>query len=166
MQAMQSLSSDDVHEDRFPHGYGRFGYEVTNPIPCNTVLGSMSYLSSLRTLEGESMKNDRIGSTSADISDMPIDMYRISDEEDREIAILYVSPYQKRNSSLAPEGFKLIHQNSRKVFSYWPVHLPVPGTTDKWLFRFCGWASHTCLKTRQVRCCDCQRSGNRQVIAV
>lgn len=109
MDAMSDLSADNISGDKFPNGSGRFGYEPTNPIPCNSIFGSMSYLSSLRTPDGEPVNNHRIGSTSAEISDMPIDMYRISDMNDQEIAVLYLSPYQERNSELAPEGFKLIH---------------------------------------------------------
>jgi hypothetical protein len=36
----------------------------------------------------------------------PIDIYDIY-EEDKKIATLYLSPYNRKNSSLAPKGFKL-----------------------------------------------------------
>lgn len=109
METMQELSADKVSEDKFPNGIGRFGYEATNPIPCASILGSIAYLSALRMPSGERVENHRIGSTSSEVSDSPIDMYRITDQDNQEIAILYISPYQKRNSKLAPEGLKLLH---------------------------------------------------------
>ena len=103
---MSKLNEGGTNQDVIPNGYGKFGYEETNPIPVNTVVGSMAYLSSLRNSEGKKVQYERIGSTSAPNIDKPIDMYEIS-IDGIQIATLYISPYQKKNSERPPEGFKL-----------------------------------------------------------
>ena len=107
MSMMTELSSDGVNGDTFPDGVGRFGLEATNPIPCASIMGSMNYLSKLRTEGGAAVKNSRNGSMSCEVSDSPIDIYSISDENDQLLATLYISPYQKGNSGKAPDGFSL-----------------------------------------------------------
>lgn len=88
-------------------GYGEFGYEVTNPIPVKSVLGNMAYLEKLRTLDGQKVEYERIGSTSAPNIDMPIDMYEIS-VNNEQITTLYISSYHNKNSERAPKNFKLV----------------------------------------------------------
>ena len=65
-KAMEALNEEGTEEDMIPEGYGEFGLEVTNPIPVNTVMGSITYLGRLRTLDGQKVEYNRIGSTSAD----------------------------------------------------------------------------------------------------
>ena len=106
-EAAQKLNKNGTDQDIIPEGVGEFGYDVTNPIPVNTVLGNTAYLGRLRTLNGVKVRYERSGSTGAANIKNPIDIYDIY-EEDEKIATLYISPYNKKNSSVAPKGFKLV----------------------------------------------------------
>lgn len=100
------MNKDGTTEDVIPNGIGRFGYDVTNPIPTNNVFSSNAYLARLRDKNGKPIKYERLGSTYAhDISDKPIDKYKISDANGKELGTIYISPYQKIISKKAPEGF-------------------------------------------------------------
>ena len=107
LRAMSLLNEGGTDLDTIPEGYGEFGYEVTNPIPVNTVLGNMAYLRRLRTLNGKEVQVTRLGSTWAPIIEKPINNYEISVEGEK-IASLFLSPYHKKNSIRSPKGFKLI----------------------------------------------------------
>lgn len=89
-----------------PDGYGEFGHDVTNPIPVNTVMGSIAYFGTLRTLNGTKIQYKRIGSTSAPNIDQTIDEYTILDNGQK-IATLFICPYNKKNSERPPKGFKI-----------------------------------------------------------
>lgn len=96
-----------VSSDQLPNGYGPFGLCVTNPIPVKSVLLVESYLVSLRTMDGKRVKATRIGSTDAkEVTSGMIDMYQLSCDG-RNLSVIYVCPYHKRNSRRAPEGFRL-----------------------------------------------------------
>lgn len=102
------LSSEDaIESDEFSNGYGAFGTTLTNPIPCNTIMGSMTYLASLRTSNGSRVRSERIGSYNSPITSNPVDGYRLFNIEGAEFEKLYISPYAKRNSNKVPDGFKL-----------------------------------------------------------
>ena len=105
-EAMSMLNEGGTEEDTIPDGYGEFGYDVTNPIPVNTVMGNMAYLGKLRTLDGEKVQYERLGSTSAPNIENPIDAYEISVNR-QVLTTLYISPYNKKNSERPPKGFKL-----------------------------------------------------------
>lgn len=92
--------------DVMPEGFGEFGLEITNPIPTSTVFGSNAYLGSLRTTDGIKVGYERIGSMSADNIPNIIDGYRIF-KNSEEICTLYLCPYNKKNSTKAPDGFEL-----------------------------------------------------------
>jgi len=100
-------SEGGTDQDVIAEGFGEFGYDVTNPIPVNTIFGNTAYLGRLRTFDGAKVSYERKGSTGANNIENPIDIYDIFDGEDF-ITTLYISPYHKRNSDLAPKGFKLI----------------------------------------------------------
>lgn len=103
---MSTLNESGTEQDTIPEGYGEFGHDATNPIPVNTIYGNTAYLAGLRTMDGIKVQYDRLGSTSAANIENPIDMYAISVNE-KQIATLYISPYNKKNSERAPKGFKL-----------------------------------------------------------
>lgn len=110
MQAMlhQALSNDGgVDADELPNGYGRFGFDVSNPIPCKTALGSMAYLERLHTMDGKKVIADRVGSFHSDVVESPIDGYRLTAPDGGDLGMIYISPYQARISRKAPDGFKL-----------------------------------------------------------
>ena len=106
MKMMGNMNENGITSDQFPDGVGEFGHSVDNPIPCDTIIGSNSYLSQLRW-SGHPVTNNRIGSFGSEIIEHPIDGYRISSSDGKELATIYISPYQKKNSSLAPRGFTL-----------------------------------------------------------
>ena len=96
-----------THGDKIPSGIGEFGLDVTNPIPVSSVAASMAYLTWLKTSDGKPVSNERIGSVEAQNIPVPIDAYRIS-QNGRQIAIIYICPYNYGISKLAPKGFMLI----------------------------------------------------------
>jgi hypothetical protein len=105
--ALNLLCEDGIDADEMPNGQGEFGMESTNPIPCKTVFGSTAYLGRLRTLDGTKVVYERSGSIMTDLSPHPIDMYKISHPNGQKLTTLYISPYQKRVSRKAPQGFSL-----------------------------------------------------------
>lgn len=106
-ELMHNLNKNGTDLDTIPNGYGEFGYDLTNPIPVNTILGNTAYLAKLRTLDGVKVTYNRIGSFHSPISKNPIDGYKVFANE-KEIATLYIDPYNKKNSNKAPRNFKLI----------------------------------------------------------
>lgn len=106
--ALLPLCEDGCDADEIPEGHGEFGREASNPIPTQTVFGSISYLMRLRAPDGAKVVYNRIGSLSSPVSPSLIDAYEISDSHGSKLATLYLSPYHRRNSEKAPEGFTLL----------------------------------------------------------
>jgi hypothetical protein len=94
--------------DEIPQGYGKFGLEKTNPIPVYGVPSNETYLTSLRTKNGERLRWRRVGSIEISNIVKPIDEYEIFNAEGNTIAFIYLSPYHWKTSKKAPEGFKII----------------------------------------------------------
>lgn len=92
--------------NRIPEGFGKFGFDSTNPIPTHGVMGNLTYLNRLRTADNKKIHFERIGSTFEDNIQSPIDIYEIYDS-DLKIAKIYLSPYHEKTSCDAPQGFKL-----------------------------------------------------------
>ncbi len=105
-EAMEKLNEGGTDQDVMPDGYGEFGHDITNPIPVNTVMGSIAYLGKLRTMAGTKVQYERVGSTSAPNIDQIIDEYEIFDNGQK-IATLFICPYNKKNSDRPPKGFKI-----------------------------------------------------------
>jgi hypothetical protein len=105
-EAMQKLNEEGTDQNVMPDGYGEFGHDVSNPIPVNTVMGSIAYLGRLRTMDGIKVQYERSGSTSADNIDQIIDEYEISANGEK-VANLFFCPYNKKNSDRPPKNFKL-----------------------------------------------------------
>ena len=106
-EAMNLLCQDGCETDEIPGAYGEFGHEASNPILTQTVFGSTSYLARLHAPDGAKVVYGRMGSLSSPVSLNPIDAYRISHPDGTQLATLYLSPYRKRTSAKAPEGFTL-----------------------------------------------------------
>lgn len=70
-------------------------------------MGSARYLAGLRTQDGEEVTHIRIGSKLDPVSDNPLDVYEVRSLENDLLATIYISPYNKKNSSLAPRGFRI-----------------------------------------------------------
>ncbi len=106
-EAMCLMCEDGIDADELSNGLGEFGLVPSNPIPCKTVYGSISYLGRLRTPDGTKVTYERSGSIMSDVSRHPIDVYDVSHPNGQRLATLFISPYQKRVSGKAPQGFKL-----------------------------------------------------------
>lgn len=105
-EAMEKLNEGGTDQDVMSEGFGEFGHDLTNPIPVNTIMGSIAYLSKLRTMEGIKVEYERAGSLSAPNIKRIIDRYNISANGEK-IATLFICPYNKKNSEKAPNGFKI-----------------------------------------------------------
>lgn len=106
MSAMQSMG-EGVDADEMPGGIGEFGISPDNPIPCQTIVGSMAYLANLRAEDGSKVTAERQGSHNSKVSGSPVDCYLIRHADGRELAKIFISPYQGRVSRKAPRGFRL-----------------------------------------------------------
>lgn len=92
-------------QDEIPGATGRFGHDISNPIPIHGVPNSKFYLNKLRQADGQPINFQREGSTSHESINLPIDQYLIFDLDDEEVARIYISPYHKKCSEKAPDGF-------------------------------------------------------------
>ena len=92
-------------ENEIPNGYGEFGLTKTNPVPVKGILANEAYLSQWRTLKGDELRWNRLGSTRAPNIDSPIDIYRITTKNGIDMGRIYISPYQSHTSTKAPKGF-------------------------------------------------------------
>lgn len=103
-EIMSEANKGGCSTDEMPEGIGEFGIVPTNPIPVNTIHGSILYLGGLRAMDGTRVNNKRLRSVSAENIKKPIDEYLITHQNGNELAIIYISPYQARNSRKAPKG--------------------------------------------------------------
>jgi hypothetical protein len=104
---MRGLAASGTDQDEIPGAVGEFGLCATNPIPTHTPFGSRFYLSRLRAASGGAINYVRRGSTIPVSGGHPVDIYTISDVRGQFLATIYVSPYHRRNSQRAPEGFQI-----------------------------------------------------------
>ncbi len=104
---LNAFAEQGTDQDVLPNGYGEFGLVATNPIPTRTMMGSARYLASLRTQDGDEVMCTRIGSKLDPVSENPIDVYEVRSLENDVLATIYISPYNRKNSSLAPCGFRI-----------------------------------------------------------
>ncbi len=102
------MCDDGVDADQLPNGYGEFGLSLTNPIPCQSILGGRLYLDRLRTVDGAKIMYQRTGLFFTEVTKHPVDGYEVSQHNGKPLATLYVSAYQKRNSTIAPINFVLV----------------------------------------------------------
>ena len=102
----KSSNPKGTDKDVMPEGYGEFGLEITNPIPTSSIPDSYFYLNSLRTQNGSEITFNRIGSMGAPNISQTIDAYTIS-ANGKELATIYICPYNKKTSTKAPKGFIL-----------------------------------------------------------
>lgn len=95
---------------------GEFGYDETNPIQVSCIDAIDEYFSRLRTIDNRSTYWDRVGSCGSGVFKGPTDQYEIVINSNKlfgkkEKRTLYINMYNKTNSTIAPEGFKLVDQN-------------------------------------------------------
>ena len=97
-------------QDEIEGAKGQFGKNVDNPIPVNTIAGNTRYLEKIRTTQGEKILYERRGSTLGEAVEKPIDVYEIMDLKKNVIDKFFISPYHKKDSQKAPEGYILIDE--------------------------------------------------------
>lgn len=107
---LERLNKEGTDRDVMPEGVGEFGLDITNPIPVNTIFGSNAYLRKLLTTNGSVIEYERIGSMKAPNISALIDGYSIK-VKGEQIAIIYICPYNKKNSNRVPKGFKIKDSN-------------------------------------------------------
>jgi hypothetical protein len=92
-------------QDRISGGTGEFGLADSNPIPTVCVNGSNVYLSRLR-FNSKGVVNKRIGSTISAVTKGNVDIYQLS-QYGADLAKIYICPYHRKDSKIAPKGFTL-----------------------------------------------------------
>lgn len=121
-------------ENEIPNGYGEFGLTKTNPVPVKGILANEAYLSQLRTLKGDELRWNRLGSTHAPNIDSPIDIYRITTKDGIDMGHIYINPYQNHTSTKAPKGFIHIgtgYSQSPLPICYQQIYSKSLGKTNK-----------------------------------
>ena len=101
------IISNNSKGDEMVGAFGRFGYDITNPIPVRGFRGINNYFKRLRTFDGEEIRYQRVGAYSAGNIKELIDGYLVNDNGKRE-NVLYLSIYNDRMSGKAPENYILI----------------------------------------------------------
>jgi hypothetical protein len=99
------------------NGTGEFG-SITNPIPCKTIFGAKSYINRLRLENGSRIRSSRIRSIYDPVSKHPVEEYEIRDNAGQPLAKLYISPFHRFNSVIAPCGFSLRHYEWSANYEY------------------------------------------------
>ena len=99
------------------NGTGEFG-SITNPIPCKTIFGAKSYINRLRQENGSRIRCARVKSVYDPASKRPVEEYEIADKAGQPLVKLYISPYHKFNSVIAPCGFTLKHYEWSAHYEY------------------------------------------------
>jgi hypothetical protein len=104
-EVISSKSISTSAGDQIPGSLGRFGLDVTNPIPVKGFTGLDSYLLHLSNSCGKKISWSRLGSTSSDNIDGMIDIYIPVDDTGKEYPTLYICMYCDSTSEKIPEGF-------------------------------------------------------------
>ena len=102
---ISSSSISTLGGDRIPGAHGRFGLDVTNPIPVKGFTGLENYLLHLSNSCGKKISWKRSGSTSSDNIDGMIDIYIPVDDRGKEYPRLYICMYCDNTSENIPAGF-------------------------------------------------------------
>jgi hypothetical protein len=106
-EPIASMINRGLDCDQLPDSKGRFGLEVTNPIPVNGPIGELAYLSRLRTSSGERLLFHRLGSQGT------VDIFEAVDFGGNEWFVLYLDMYHPRKSRLTPTDLSLSDETSQ-----------------------------------------------------
>jgi hypothetical protein len=110
------FTKETISGDVVPGSTGEYGFESSNPIPTAGVSESDRYLGKLRTLDGNPVSNDRVGSTSSHaVPGRLCDIYLLRDGNGKELGRIYICPYFNRTSQMPPRGFMLQETFGRAV---------------------------------------------------
>lgn len=91
----KNLSAIDYHHK----AEGEFGRAVSNPIPTNGPIGTLAYLSSLKTKTSERILFHRLNTIGK------VDVYEYVSWSGSEWGFLFVDMYHSRKTALEPDGF-------------------------------------------------------------
>lgn len=94
--------------DEIPGAIGRFGLDPTNPIPIHGIPNSRIYLENLLQADGGIIRFTRKGSSHVSSINLPIDHYLIYNKKGEYLTSIFISPYHKKCSEKAPEGFQTL----------------------------------------------------------
>lgn len=86
---------------------GPYGLCPTNPIPTRGIGMEYRYVDKLLTTDGRKTNSSRFGSFQSPISQYPVDMFKITDEDGNPLPDVWLSGYQAVTSSTPPEGYML-----------------------------------------------------------
>ncbi len=94
-------------DDVLPDAIGEFGLNSRNPILVHGVFSVDFYQRSLVTADGRELNWERLGTSGDPIEKKigPVDVYKVSTDDDSFSQKLYISPYNKTISKIAPKGF-------------------------------------------------------------
>jgi len=90
--------------DEIPEARGRFGYDITNPVPVKLVHGEIEYLSGLKCDCGALFQFNRKGSFGMTVDGHIIDGYKLVCLTGKHRITLYMDMYHEGPSRLLPEG--------------------------------------------------------------
>jgi len=99
--AVRGMIEGGLDCDILPGAVGELGRTWTNPIPTNGVLGSVLYLSSLRTAADQPLLFHRLGSRGK------VDVYETVSLDGESWDVLFVDMYHPRKSRRAPSGLTI-----------------------------------------------------------
>lgn len=115
--------------DRIPGASGRFGYDITNPIPVNGVGGELVYLNTLRARSGVGLLYHRVRSTRTPGYSQPIDEFEVVATDASQWARLHFAMYHPRRTREVPEGFERKPWSELNGEIKAMVHYPAMGVT-------------------------------------
>lgn len=98
---IRALIEGGLDCDELPGAPGELGRSCANPIPVNGVVGTVLYLSSLRTVGGQPLLFHRLGSRGQ------TDAYQVVTLDGETWDILFVDMYHPRKSRRAPSGLTI-----------------------------------------------------------
>ena len=96
-----------VFNDVIKGASGPYGLCPTNPIPTRGIGMEYRYVDKLLTADGRKTKSSRFGSFKSPISEYPLDMFKITDEDGNSLPDVWLSGYQAVTSGTPPEGYIL-----------------------------------------------------------
>lgn len=102
---LRKIFDAGTYNDTIEGACGTFGISVNNPVPSICVQSSNEYLARLR-FGGAPVQSNRLGSTSSPVTPGYVDIYKLT-IGGRDVGTIYISPYHKNTSKLAPPGFTL-----------------------------------------------------------
>jgi len=96
--AARVASGDGV--DQRADARGEFGFDVRNPVPVNGPLGVITYLSRLKTSQGERLMFQRVG------GDSDVQAYEAVTYSGEQWFVFFLDIYHPRKSRMLPKGFE------------------------------------------------------------